>query len=445
MVNFFRTKSQIHFVLLLSLAFILFQTQLIFYQHFPINFNEGNNIIINNQQSIESNYDISNSITTSKNTNPIKHMSCAIGIPPWKNNNFTKEIIKFKKIWKNNPDKINHDGTSFSHYFAVSNIIHSLKPTHIIESGAHHGANTWFLRQVAPNSVKLIVISPQTPELYLDTHAIYYSGDIFKDFNIIHWKNIVDVKNTIIFFDDHQTAIRRMKQAQEQGFQHIVFDDNYLSDSRSNLSPQQLCTPYLSDFINKTAEIYAEFPPVQLELNRFHNDAKTWRNEIENMGLDFEGERHAHIEYIKLKSYLVSLGNEKANTIWTVHSKCLQYKLDENQRIIVYGVGAGEDISWDIQMIETFNVESYIFDPTPKSIHTITPIINTFNIKYKQLPNITFIHEGLSNKEGIINFELPKNNKAVSMKEMPNNIENKNNKNMISAKVNTLQNWMKRF
>eukprot|EP01084_Bolivina_argentea_P276634 472051_1 len=28
---------------------------------------------------------------------------------------------------------------------------------------------------------------------------------------------------------------------------------------------------------------------------------------------------------------------------------------------------------------------------------------------------------------------------------MPNNIENKNNKNMISAKVNTLQNWMKRF
>eukprot|EP01084_Bolivina_argentea_P298813 514991_1 len=150
----------------------------------------------------------------------------------------------------------------------------------------------------------------------------------------------------------------------------------------------------------------------------------------------------SHIENNK---HLLFMGNKKSNTGWTIHTQCLQYKLSQNKPIIIYGVGAGLDVSWDIEMVKQFNSNSYIFDPTPKSIHTITPIINTFNIKYKQLPNITFIHEGLSNKEGIINFELPKNNKAVSMKEMPNNIENKNNKNMISAKVNTLQNWMKRF
>eukprot|EP01084_Bolivina_argentea_P298815 514993_1 len=139
-------SKSIQLVLLFSSAVILLD-QLVFY-HYPINFDDNNNIVINT------------------NTDSINNLLCAIGVPPWVNNNFIKEIIEFNKTWQNSPDKINRYGGGFFHYFALWNMIHSLKPTHIIESGAFNGIGTWFIRQAAGDSIKLVIVSPQTPSIY---------------------------------------------------------------------------------------------------------------------------------------------------------------------------------------------------------------------------------------------------------------------------------------
>merc|ERR1712232_134077 len=79
------------------------------------------------------------------------------------------------------------------------------------------------------------------------------------------------------------------------------------------------------------------------------------------------------------------------------------------------------------------------------SIKSVTPIINSFNAEHPQLKNITFIHEGLSTKEGSISFELPAEKSFVSMRQIPKNKKEKQKGNTYSAKVNSLKNWMKRF
>ena len=48
-----------------------------------------------------------------------------------------------------------------------------------------------------------------------------------------------------------------------------------------------------------------------------------------------------------------------------IHSK----GLDKNS--IVYSVGIGEDISFDLDIIQTFSCDVYAFDPTPKSIQWV--------------------------------------------------------------------------
>ena len=51
---------------------------------------------------------------------------------------------------------------------------------------------------------------------------------------------------------------------------------------------------------------------------------------------------------------------------------CLQSKV---QPLIVYGVGCGEDISWDVSLVQHFNAQVHMFDPTEKSIRYVTPIV----------------------------------------------------------------------
>ncbi|MEM7233448.1 MAG: FkbM family methyltransferase [Planctomycetota bacterium] len=48
--------------------------------------------------------------------------------------------------------------------------------------------------------------------------------------------------------------------------------------------------------------------------------------------------------------------------LWTICDSALP------ENAIVYSFGVGDDISWDVQMIERHGVELHAFDPTPRSI-----------------------------------------------------------------------------
>ena len=102
---------------------------------------------------------------------------------------------------------------------------------------------------------------------------------------------------------------------------------------------------------------------------------------------------------------------------------------------VVYGVGVGEDTSWDLAVMQTYGMEFWAFDPTPKAIAHVESSRATLGGQYHFTP------EGLGVSEGIVSFTKPKNpNHVVSMRlgepfDGPGEI--------VVGKVNTLKNWMK--
>ena len=86
---------------------------------------------------------------------------------------------------------------------------------------------------------------------------------------------------------------------------------------------------------------------------------------------------------------------------WTVYTHLLK------PNSIVYSFGIGEDISFDLALIQATGVSIHAFDPTPKSM--------------KWLEQQSYIHPnfhsygvGLMDKDGVVEFTLPANPEHVS-------------------------------
>lgn len=94
------------------------------------------------------------------------------------------------------------------------------------------------------------------------------------------------------------------------------------------------------------------------------------------------------------------LGSEYGG--WAIHPDLIR------NESVVYSFGVGEDITWDLAMIERFGVKVHAFDPTPKSISYI---------KSRNLSPDSFVmHEfGLAEIDGEIKFYAPENPAHVSL------------------------------
>jgi FkbM family methyltransferase len=77
-----------------------------------------------------------------------------------------------------------------------------------------------------------------------------------------------------------------------------------------------------------------------------------------------------------------------------------------NANSIVYSVGIGTDISFDLDIINAFQCDVYGFDPTPKSVHWVKE-----NVKNKKFKMFDF---GISDVTATKRFFLPKNKNFVS-------------------------------
>ena len=78
----------------------------------------------------------------------------------------------------------------------------------------------------------------------------------------------------------------------------------------------------------------------------------------------------------------------------------------KDKSLIVLSFGLGEDISFDLQMIEDYQAEVFGFDPTPKAIKYVESMNPDKKFKlYKY---------ALSEKTGTLTFNLPENEEHVS-------------------------------
>lgn len=73
---------------------------------------------------------------------------------------------------------------------------------------------------------------------------------------------------------------------------------------------------------------------------------------------------------------------------------------------VIYSFGVGEDISWDLAMVERFGATVHAFDPTPRSIQWV---------KRQKLPDRFVFHEyGIAGYNGVARFYPPENSEWVS-------------------------------
>lgn len=260
-----------------------------------------------------------------------------------------------------------------SHYFALFFLVRTLRPLHIIESGCYKGLGSWVLRQAAGPQTRMTFISPEIPSLYVDRHNTtlhfwrdpdpHTRGDWshFKDFNELPWGEMLspqERERTLVFFDDHQAALRRAVEAKRHGFHHVVFDDNYLPNMGDLLALKPLChadgrlwrllgakptwaenfgrpllhgkTPWyplgapltwrqhasLVRVYNDTIRAYHELPPVWAGPNRF-GVPRAWWDELtpaplldppaarrfvqrHRLGLQTEARRYTHIVHVEV-------------------------------------------------------------------------------------------------------------------------------------------------
>jgi len=86
---------------------------------------------------------------------------------------------------------------------------------------------------------------------------------------------------------------------------------------------------------------------------------------------------------------------------WTI---CTEVGLGLNS--VVFSVGVGEDISFDLSLIQKFGCKVLAFDPTPRSIDWL---------KTQNLPHqFQFFPWGLSGTDGLASFSAPANARHVS-------------------------------
>ena len=139
----------------------------------------------------------------------------------WNKDDMKLYLEEFYELYTKRPIKDNDGGMKSPHMFPAWYIIKKIQPKFIIESGVWKGLGTWFFEQASPNS-KIISIDPYP-------HFRVYTSDkvtyLTNDFSTIDFSKILNIKETLVFFDDHQNALDRIKQCINFGFDKVIFED----------------------------------------------------------------------------------------------------------------------------------------------------------------------------------------------------------------------------
>lgn len=211
-----------------------------------------------------------------------------IGPTIWTQDEIRDSIPEFIRLYSTRPWTNNDGGMKAPHMFATWFMLKKLNPTTVIESGVWKGYGTWLIEKAAPKAeLNCIDINLGLRE-YISPKANYYE----KDFSKIAWSHVEDKSNALLFFDDHQNALSRIKQGRKIGFEQFIFEDNYPAQQgdfyslkkafqhagfiskenrqplsirdlfrmkkRTNISPNKDDAKFLKSILSR----YSEFPPV---------------------------------------------------------------------------------------------------------------------------------------------------------------------------------------
>jgi hypothetical protein len=229
-----------------------------------------------------------------------------LGQVSWNIQEIKDAIPEFLDLYARKPIGDNQGGMKSPHMFATWFMLKKLNPSTVIESGIWKGQGTWLIENTLPNArIYSIDVNLGLRE-YISPKVTYFE----KDFSAIDWSMIQDKENTLMFFDDHQNAFERIKQAKDFGFKHFIFEDNYPAKQgdcyslkkafmhagfkpqlsltkqvkallKSIIKPQasNVVQPNSSDaaYLENVLQVYYEFPPIFKSENTRWNEK--WNEE----------------------------------------------------------------------------------------------------------------------------------------------------------------------
>lgn len=188
-------------------------------------------------------------------------------IGQWSRQEFINALKEFSEIYINKPIDSNHGGMTSIHGFYAWFMTKQLQPKVIIESGVYFGQGTYFLAAAAPQA-KFICIDPIQDQISVIHPNAYYTEN---DISTIDWKKTledgnVNPEDVLIFFDDHQDAMERLRwMVQESLFKYAIFEDNYSNghgDCNSLKKVLEAGQEEDIEFIRNNVRVYFECPPI---------------------------------------------------------------------------------------------------------------------------------------------------------------------------------------
>ena len=194
----------------------------------------------------------------------------------WNHEDIKLHLEEFYNVYNNRPIKDNSGGMKSPHMFPAWYVLKKIQPKCIIESGVWKGLGTWLFEQACPNLEKIYSIDP-SPHFrnYTSSKAEYQKND-FLDTD---WSSL-NKNETLVFFDDHQDCLPRIKKCLELGFKNIIVEDNYPYQQGDCYTPKKILSKrnYCIDkdgykethshkeedynFLEKNIENYQELPPI---------------------------------------------------------------------------------------------------------------------------------------------------------------------------------------
>lgn len=145
-----------------------------------------------------------------------------IGNVSWTRDELINSLQEFSELYKERPIIDNKGGMESPHMYATWFILRKINPSAVIESGVWYGQGTWLLQQACPEASIHSIDLNLNHRKYISEKVKYYN----QDFSKIDWTGLPS-DETILFFDDHQNAYKRIMIAKWFGFKHLIFEDNY--------------------------------------------------------------------------------------------------------------------------------------------------------------------------------------------------------------------------
>jgi hypothetical protein len=146
----------------------------------------------------------------------------AIGTPPWTRAQMIEALPAFAAVYARRPIRDNRGGMGAPHLFLAWFALRALRPEVVVESGVLRGLGTWLIEQAAP-SARIECIEPRPRAIaYRSPRARYHR----EDFSRLDWRELPR-ERTVLFFDDHQDALARVRLCARLGLRHLLCEDNY--------------------------------------------------------------------------------------------------------------------------------------------------------------------------------------------------------------------------